>query len=60
MFSLYASSISFENSWDLRESSSAVICFLLNTYRASKLNKQIYVNQRVIKISEKLAIERLH
>ena len=59
MFFSCTSSISFENSRDLRKSSSAAVCFLSDTCRTSKSNKRIHANQRIIKISEKSTAERL-
>ena len=60
MFFSCISSISFENSQSLRESSSVAICLLSNTCRTLKSNKRIHVNQRIIKTSEKSAAERLN
>ena len=52
-------SISFKSSWNLEESSFVVIYFLSSTCRTLKSNKQIYVNQRIIKILKRSAAKRL-
>ena len=52
--------MSFEESQNRREKSSTAICFLSNMCLTSKSKSLIHVNQRIIKISEKSATERLN
>ena len=60
MFCSCISLILFENSRDFRERSSVAIYLLSNMYQRLKLNRRIYVNQRVIKISERSAAKQLN
>ena len=57
MFFLSISLILFKSSQDLRKSSSIAVCLLSSTYRISKLERRIYVNQQIIKTLKKLIAE---